>query len=103
MRDKFPRVWRVASVYLAMPATNASSERVFSTTNVIVKRQRWRMDWYSRSIIHVGGHSLGGAMFVKAMSPTRRQASNVTQTKLTKTITRPGRFEVKSEVEIQKK
>jgi hypothetical protein len=44
MRDKFPRIWRVARVYLAMPATNASSERVFSTTNVIVKRQRWSMD-----------------------------------------------------------
>ena len=27
-----------------MPATNASSERTFSTTNVISRRQRWRMD-----------------------------------------------------------
>jgi hypothetical protein len=41
---EFPNVARVAKKYLAIPAANAPSERVFSTGKVIVTRKKWALD-----------------------------------------------------------
>ena len=41
---KFPHVALMAQKYLAIPASSAPSERVFSQLKLIVERKRWRMD-----------------------------------------------------------
>ena len=41
---KFPHVALMALKYLAIPASSAPSERVFSQLKLIVERKRWRMD-----------------------------------------------------------
>ena len=42
--EKFPNVSKLARKYLAIPASSAPSERVFSQLKLIVERKRWRMD-----------------------------------------------------------
>ena len=42
--DKFPNVSKLARKYLAIPASSAPSERVFSQLKLMVERKRWRMD-----------------------------------------------------------
>ena len=41
---KFPHVALMAQKYLAIPASSAPSERVFSQLKLIVERKQWRMD-----------------------------------------------------------
>ena len=41
---KFPHVALMAQKYLAIPASSAPSERVFSQLKPIVEGKRWRMD-----------------------------------------------------------
>ena len=41
---KLPHVALMAQKYLAIPASSAPSERVFSQLKLIVERKRWRMD-----------------------------------------------------------
>ena len=41
---KFPHVTLMAQKYLVIPASSASSERVFSQLKLIVECKRWRMD-----------------------------------------------------------
>jgi hypothetical protein len=41
--SKYPNVWRLASCILAVPATSAPSERVFSSAVNIVNKKRVRL------------------------------------------------------------
>jgi len=41
--DKYPHVWKLASIVLAIPATSAPSERVFSAAANIVNKKRVRL------------------------------------------------------------
>jgi hypothetical protein len=41
--SKYPNVWRLASCILAIPATSAPSERVFSVAGNIVNKKRVRL------------------------------------------------------------
>ena len=52
---KFPHVALMAQKYLAIPASSAPSERVFSQLKLIVERKRWRMDggWVERSVMRL--------------------------------------------------
>ena len=40
---KYPNIWKLASCILAVPATSASSERVFSAATNIVNKKRVRL------------------------------------------------------------
>ena len=52
---KFPHVALMALKYLAILASSAPSERVFSQLKLIVERKRWRMDggWKESSFFDV--------------------------------------------------
>jgi hypothetical protein len=41
--EKFPNIWKLASCILAIPATSAPSERVFSAAANIVNKKRVRL------------------------------------------------------------
>ena len=40
----FPNIGKMALKYLAVPASGAPSERVFSPLKLIIDRKRWRTD-----------------------------------------------------------
>ena len=42
-KNKFPRVWQLAKVYLAIPATSCPSERAFSTSGNVLTQKRCQM------------------------------------------------------------
>lgn len=41
--EKYPNIWKLASIILAIPATSAPSERVFSTAANIINKKRVRL------------------------------------------------------------
>ncbi|CAN0520707.1 unnamed protein product, partial [Laminaria digitata] len=42
-RNSFPTLYKVACVYLAVPATSAASERVFSNAGNVITKKRNRL------------------------------------------------------------
>jgi hypothetical protein len=41
--EKYPNIWKLASIILAIPATSAPSERVFGTAANIINKKRVRL------------------------------------------------------------
>ena len=44
MKANFPHIALLALKYLAIPASSAPSERVFSQLKLVIDSKRWRMD-----------------------------------------------------------